>query len=166
MSGFNFAEIERRLANAVRYARITAVDAGAARARVSFGGDTESAWLPFTAGRAGAARVWAPPSVGEQVIVVSPGGDTAQGVISGSLPSTQFPSPSGDGDAVALELGAVTITLSADGAVVAVGGVSFAITAGGVAITGGTVTHNGVNIGSDHTHGGVALGANNTDVPE
>lgn len=160
------AETERRLANAVRYAKITAVDPGAGRARVTFGGETESAWLPFAAGRAGSARIWAPPSVGEQVIVVCPGGDTAQGVIAGSLASESFPAPSGDGEAVAMQLGAVTITVSADGAVIAVGGVSFAISAGGVAITGGTITHNGLNIGDTHTHGGVALGASNTQGPE
>ncbi|MDE1158443.1 MAG: Gp138 family membrane-puncturing spike protein [Neorhizobium sp.] len=45
------------------------------------------------------------------------------------------------------------------------GGVSMAITSGGVAITGGEVTHNGNNIGSDHVHGGVLPGGSNTTGP-
>lgn len=36
---------------------------------------------------------------------------------------------------------------------------------GGVAITGGALTHNGVNIGATHRHGGVQPGGSNTGVP-
>lgn len=146
------AEVERRLLNMVRYGTITAVDAANGRARVSFGGETESAWLPFTGGRAGGARVWTPPSVGEQVLVLSPSGDTAAGVITGSIASDANPAPSADGGAVVLKIGASTITVTASGATIEVGGVSLAISAGGVAITGGQVTHNGVDIGDTHTH--------------
>lgn len=45
------------------------------------------------------------------------------------------------------------------------GGVSMTISAAGVAITGGTVTHNGVNIGSTHVHTGVTPGGSNTGTP-
>ncbi len=146
------SEVERRLLNMVRYGTITAVDAANGRARVSFGGETESAWLPFTGGRAGGAKVWSPPSVGEQVLVMSPSGDTAQGVITGSIASDANPAPSGDGGAVVLQLGAATITVNAAGVTIAVGGVSMAISSGGVAITGGSVTHNGKKIDDTHSH--------------
>lgn len=165
MTGYAAAETDRRMTNAIRYGRITAVDAATARARVTFGGETESAWLPFTAGRAGAARVWTPPTVGEQVVVVSPAGDTAQGVIMGSLPSDQFPAPSGNGGAVVLDLGSVNVTLTASSVAVVVGGVTFEISGGGVAITGGAVTHNGKNIGSTHTHTAVAAGVATSGPP-
>ncbi|MEO3478141.1 phage baseplate assembly protein V [Phaeobacter sp. CAU 1743] len=69
----------------VRFGVVTAVDAGRARAKVSFGGESESGWLPWLALRAGAISVWAPPAIGEQVQVLSTSGDTAQGTILGSL---------------------------------------------------------------------------------
>lgn len=37
---------------------------------------------------------------------------------------------------------------------------------GNVAITGGSLTHNGVNIGSTHTHSGVISGGDNTGGPQ
>lgn len=45
------------------------------------------------------------------------------------------------------------------------GGVTVKITAAGVEITGGTVKHDGKNIGSTHTHGGVIPGGGSTSVP-
>jgi hypothetical protein len=69
----------------VRFGVVTAVDAGTARAKVSFGGESESGWLPWLALRAGAISVWSPPAIGEQVQVLSTSGDTAQGTILGSL---------------------------------------------------------------------------------
>jgi phage gp45-like len=47
----------------------------------------------------------------------------------------------------------------------AVGGVTMTLTAEGLAITGGRVTHDGRSIGSDHTHGGVVPGGGTTDIP-
>lgn len=44
-------------------------------------------------------------------------------------------------------------------------GVSMTMNSGGLAIVGGTVTHNGINIGDTHTHGGVTTGSDDTDVP-
>lgn len=45
------------------------------------------------------------------------------------------------------------------------GGVSIAISPAGVAINGGTVTHNGKNIGDTHVHGGVTAGGSDTSTP-
>lgn len=165
MRSYDQAEVERLLMNVIRYGTITEVDAGNARARVTFGGETESAWLPFTGGRAGGARVWTPPTVGEQVLVLAPSGDTAQAVITGSIPSSSNPAPSSDGGAVVLRIGSSTVTVTASGATIEVGGVSVAITASGLAITGGQVTHNGKDIGDTHRHGGVVVGPAQTGVP-
>ncbi len=46
-----------------------------------------------------------------------------------------------------------------------VGGVSLTITGAGVAIVGGTVTHQTLDIGATHVHGGVTPGGANTGVP-
>ncbi|CAM5772016.1 hypothetical protein LMIY3S_03702 [Labrys miyagiensis] len=48
---------------------------------------------------------------------------------------------------------------------VTVGGVTFKISADGVDIQGGTITHNGKNIGSDHVHTGIQPGPANTGPP-
>jgi len=75
--------------------------------------------------------------------------------------------PAGQGDKTVI--GSVTggfyFSFDDDGCELKIGPVTFTVTAGGVDITGGTVTHNGKNIGSTHTHGGVIPGAANTDVP-
>jgi hypothetical protein len=44
-------------------------------------------------------------------------------------------------------------------------GVSMAMTPAGIAFTGGTITHNGHDIGSTHEHTGVTAGASNTGPP-
>lgn len=159
------AETERRVANMIRVATITSVDPAAGRARVTFGGDTESAWLPFPAVRAGAVQVWAAPSVGEQVVVTCPGGDTAQGLIVASLPSSGAPAPSGEGGAFVIAVGDSRIEISAAGVVVTAGGVSLALTGDGLAVTGGTVAHDGTDIGKTHVHSGVTAGGANTQPP-
>lgn len=158
---FSLSDLERRLASVVRFATITEVDAANATARVTFGGDTSSAWLRFSSGRSGGARVWSPPAVGEQVLVFSPNGDTGQGVIMGSLPSAEFPAPSSDGGTFRIDLAGVSISVS--------GGAINITSSGPVTITGdlvvtGDVTAGGISL-QDHTHGGVATGGSQTAPP-
>lgn len=45
------------------------------------------------------------------------------------------------------------------------GGVSLTVSAAGVDIVGGNVTHNGKNIGATHIHSGVVPGGGNTGAP-
>lgn len=62
--------------------------------------------------------------------------------------------------------GAQSVSLTPGvGVTLAAAGVSLAVTAAGVAITGGTVTHNGVNIGATHRHGGVQGGSATSGTP-
>lgn len=60
----------------------------------------------------------------------------------------------------------VTMDVAGNAYVIRKGGVSLTISAEGVAIEGGQVTHNGKNIGDTHTHGGVLTGAASTSVPD
>lgn len=171
------SDSDRRLASMIRVGTVTAVDAVAARCKVSLGGNTESAWLPFPSPRAGAIQVWAPPSVGEQVVVASPGGDTAQGLVIASLASGASPAPSSNGAAFVIEIGGSTVTITAEGVTMVSNGSTVEITGGGVAITGDVtingalavsgsgVTHNGTNIGDSHVHGGVDPGPATTATP-
>lgn len=87
------SDITRLLTNMVRIGTVTEVDG--ARARVRFGGN-HSNWLPWCVARAGDDRDWQAPSIGEQVLLLSPSGDPAQAVIAGSLYQALHPAPSSD----------------------------------------------------------------------
>lgn len=60
--------------------------------------------------------------------------------------------------AISLNPGSGTLTM-------AVEGVSMKMTAAGVEFTGGTIKHDGKNIGSTHIHGGVVTGGDTTTGP-
>ncbi|MEI4262790.1 phage baseplate assembly protein V [Roseovarius sp. D0-M9] len=162
---FQAGESARRSASMVRVGRIVSVDPGAARAKVTFGAETESADLPFMAMRAGAARIWAPPTVGEQVWVLAESGETAQGVILGAAFQDDIPAPSGAGEAVEVHLGEASFIIEPESIVLRVGGVSVTVSASGLSVEGGSVTHNQSNIGDDHLHSGVQPGGGNTGEP-
>ena len=73
-------EIERRLANLIRLATVSALDANAARVKVQIGA-VVSDWLPWVTHRASNDRSWWAPEPGEQVLVLSPSGDLTQAVV-------------------------------------------------------------------------------------
>ena len=135
-------EQDRRLHGVVRIGTVTEVDSGAARARVSLGGDAVSGWIPFTAMRAGTLNAWSPVSVGEQVVVASPGGDTTQGVIIGSLPSGSNAAPSSDGGEFRFEIGGSSISMTADGIELSSNGSTLTMNAGGIALNGARIDLN------------------------
>lgn len=53
--------------------------------------------------------------------------------------------------------GTSKVSVGTDKITLKVGGVSLEVSASGVAITGGTVTHDGIDIGKTHTNGGFAI---------
>lgn len=87
-----FAEQIRRLENMIRIGTIAEVDYRRAMCRVK-SGNLLTNWLPWNSGRAGEDRSWSPPTVGEQVMVLSPGGDPARAVVTTSIYSTKHPAP-------------------------------------------------------------------------
>lgn len=97
-TAFEMAEILRRLANVVRLGAVAEVDLPAARARVHYDTDPGgaailTAWLPWLTPRAGADRTWWAPTVGEQVVVLAPGGELPQAVILPALYRDTHPAP-------------------------------------------------------------------------
>lgn len=90
-------DLARRLENVVRDGLIAEVDLPAARVRVDLAAEGEppvlTDWLPWYTPRAGTVRVWSPPSVGEQVTVLSPGGNLAAGRVLPALFSDNAPAP-------------------------------------------------------------------------
>jgi phage baseplate assembly protein V len=91
----NTAELLRLINNLVRLGTIAEVDHDAARVRVQIG-ELLTAWLPWLEARAGTTRTWSPPTVGEQVVVLSPGGDLAAAVVLTGLYQDAHPAPSDD----------------------------------------------------------------------
>lgn len=89
----SISDILRRLANLIRLGTIAAVDHEAERCTVKTGGLTVPG-RPWLALRAGASSDWDPPTVGEQCILLSPSGETAQGIALIGLYSRQRPAPS------------------------------------------------------------------------
>lgn len=90
---YEVGELQRQLANLIRVGVISELDEGKARVKVKVAGLT-SDWLPWGTGRAGSTRSVSMPSVGEQVLVFAPYGDTAQAVVGPSIFQDNHPSPS------------------------------------------------------------------------
>lgn len=76
----HISELIRRLENLLRPGTIGRVDVQRARVRVRAGGIVSN-WLPWFTLRAGSARHWSAPSIGEQCMLLAPGGDLANGVV-------------------------------------------------------------------------------------
>lgn len=92
------AEQGRRQANGLLFGVIDTVDHDARRATVLFEEDWVSAPLPWLERRAGAQRTSAPPTIGEQVVVLSANGDPATGLILPGVSSAAYaPSEVRDG---------------------------------------------------------------------
>ncbi|HIC8942075.1 TPA: phage baseplate assembly protein V [Klebsiella aerogenes] len=85
-------ELLRLLENVVRTGTVTEIDEGKWRIRVQ-SGELETTWMRWNAQRAGAFKVWVPPSIGEQVWFLCLGGNTDVAFIGGSLYSAENPAP-------------------------------------------------------------------------
>jgi phage baseplate assembly protein V len=90
-------DLLRLIENLVRAGTVLAVDHKAARCRVSTG-ELETHWLPWFARRAGDVRHWSPPFVGEQCMVLSPGGDMTAGLVLVGLFSDSIPANGDNGN--------------------------------------------------------------------
>lgn len=89
-------EILRRLENLVRLGTVAAVRHGRpARCRVRTG-NLLTNWVPWFAGRAGGRkrRKWCPPVVGEQCLLLAPGGDLLNAVALPGIYSDAMPQAS------------------------------------------------------------------------
>ncbi len=167
-SAFHQADQDRRLANMVELGNVTAVDNGAMTVKVDLAG-FETDPLPVAQIRSGIIKFHWMPSVGEQVAVLSPGGDLARAFVMGSIPI--------DGNAVASDAQTPTIDLGG-GKLRIVGAVEIE---GAVTITGpvkiegdvdvtGKITASGDVVGSgvslkNHKHSLVQAGTAQSGVP-
>ena len=91
---FSFAETARKQGNILRIGNIHAVDYANNKASVALeNGDIVTDLLPWLAHRAGNMRVYSAPTVGEQVLLICPQGETHLGIILCGLFSDAFPPP-------------------------------------------------------------------------
>lgn len=84
MNDLTLAELNRLLMNVIRIGIVTEVDLAMTVARVQTGG-IQTDWIRWGADRAGDAVTWWSPSVGEQVVILAPGGALENAVIAFSL---------------------------------------------------------------------------------
>ena len=116
----SIAALARLIENLVRLGTIAEVDVVKARVRVK-SGELLTTWLPWLALRAGAEREWNPPTVGEQVVLLSPSGQLAQGIVLTGLFSETNPA---NGDRAGLHR-----TTYRDGAVIEYDSIAHLLTA-------------------------------------
>ena len=122
---YEVGELQRQLANLIRVGVVSELDEANARVKVKVAGLT-SAWLPWGTARAGKTRTVSMPSVGEQVVVFAPYGDTAQAIVGPSIYQDAHPSPSStkdkettiypDGSTVEYDSASNTLTVTVSGA--------------------------------------------------
>jgi phage baseplate assembly protein V len=168
------AALERLARGNCRQGTVAQVDPAAGTVRLRFGGnehgDYLSAPIPY-AQTAGAMRIHSPPSVGQQMMTMAPGGDLRQAIAMPLGFSSATPSPSGAGNQHVMTFGSATLTLSAGSLTIKIGGSTVVIDASGLTVNGnlvvagGGVTNNGKDIGSTHTHGGIRSGGSSTSPP-
>lgn len=192
ITGMNIAELARLIENLVRLGTVAAVQVQPPRVQVK-SGKILTAWLPWLSLRAGADREWDPPTVGEQVVLLSPSGLLTQGVVLAGLFSDQVPA-NGDReglhrrtyrDGAVIEYDSIAHHLRA---VLPENGTTDLVSRGGFNIVGpinhqGDYTQTGnqtitgkVTVSEDvvaaeislvqHRHGGVMPGGSKTEVPE
>ncbi|AVJ23969.1 MULTISPECIES: phage baseplate assembly protein V [Pseudomonas] len=188
----DFAALSRMLENLIRFGVIAAVQMEPPRVQVKTGTLT-TAWLPWLALRAGSDREWDPPTVDEQVILFSPSGQLANGIVITGLPSDHIPANGNRpglhrrtyADGTVIEYDSVAHHLSAT---LAEGGTTNLVSTGGINLVG-DITHKGnytqtgnqnvtgtVTVSTDviaanislvnHPHGGVMPGSGKTGKPE
>jgi phage baseplate assembly protein V len=85
--GFLLSEMNRRLLQIVRIGVIQEIEGTKARVKI---GDNVTGLRPWIS----LAKAWIPPTVGEQVVVLSPNGDFEQSVILPALYSNKKTAPS------------------------------------------------------------------------
>lgn len=188
----DFAALSRMLENLIRFGVIAAVQMEPPRVQVKTG-TLNSAWLPWLALRAGADQEWDPPTVGEQVILLSPSGQLANGVVVTGLFSDHIPANGNRAglhrrtyaDGAVIEYDSANHHLSAT---LPDGGTTSLVSKGGINIIG-PINHQGdynqtgnqnvvglVTVSEDvvaatislvkHLHGSVLVGSAKTGIPE
>lgn len=136
------ADLEKRLAGTIRHGPVEEVNAAEGWVRLNLGegdsGPLLSPKIPY-AQMAGGLKVHAPPTKGQQMTYIAPGGDPRQAVAVPMTWSDKNKTPSEKGDENVLTFGGARVELRGDEIVVKVprlliecGGTTFELTGGGI----------------------------------
>ncbi|MFP1727651.1 phage baseplate assembly protein V [Lonsdalea quercina] len=179
-------EIMRLLLNIVRTGVITDVDNARWLCRVQTG-NLQTGWLNWLTTRAGTARTWWKPSPGEQVLLLSLGGELTTAFVLPAIFSSENPPPSASDEALVTRfpdgghfeyepengrllirgINSVAIE-AADSIALTTGQLTIdagqTIINGPVTQSGGTMSSNGVVVHT-HVHSGVLPGPSPTGGP-
>lgn len=179
ISGMNIADLARLIENIVRFGTVAEVQMQPPRVRVKSGNITTT-WLPWLNLRAGADREWDPPTINEQVVLLSPSGNLAQGVaLTGLFSDLIHANGEREGlhrrtyrDGAVIEYDSIAHRLSA---ILPDGGQAELQATGGITILGDVDITGLVTVSEDviaagislinHRHGGVQAGSAKTGVP-
>lgn len=112
------SRLNRVISRQMRFGTISEVDPSKGVARILLsdpdsGRAFQGPWRPW-AELAGGTRSWRPPTVGQQMLVVSPGGDLAQSLLLPATFSSNNAAPSDRGDANRETLGSVILDMEAE----------------------------------------------------
>ena len=169
----SITELSRLLHNLATIGTVAEVDTEAARCRVDIGQLTTT-WLPWLTLRAGSDRTWWPPSTGEQVLIIAPGGEIAQGVVLTGINCDDHPAPDNrqstrrvtfaDGTEITYDSEAKALLAQCVGAitVTATGSISVTSTEGDISATaaaGGITAQAQNNIQATATNGNITAAA-------
>lgn len=156
------SDLERRFDGLIQEGRVAEVDAANGTVRIDYGGDAGQTFLsppiPYSQ-MAGALKAHAPPSVGQQMTVISGGGDFRQGLALPMTWSDANASPSDRGDEVALTFGDVALRLESGRLVVTVGGSTVTISQDRITLQSSEIVTSGVTKLNDGTRGVVFVGS-------
>lgn len=164
---YRVAELERRLSNVARMGVVQEVDLAAARVRVAMG-TLLTGWIPWlTQGAGGGSISWRPPTNGEQVMVLSPSGDMAQGVAIPAVYRATYAPPSNqatkhitvyeDGTSVEYDLAAHKLKAVVAGTVEVEAEGPAKITAPTVEVVGNLVVTGSITASADVVAGSAAV---------
>ncbi len=157
------AELHRRLENIIRFGTIKTIHPAKPFTTVTVTiGAITTAKLRFLTLRAGKTKTWDPPTIGEEVMVLSPSGVLEMGVAIAGFNNIDNPSPSDDLNQ--------TIRIFEDGciftydvsnhqlsAILPPGGKAIITADGGVTVNGDTTINGNVQV-----NGSIAMTGNNT----
>ncbi|MGL9688735.1 MAG: phage baseplate assembly protein V [Wolbachia sp.] len=88
---FAISELNRKLANIIRVGLVKEIDYEKARVRVRVE-EFLTDYLPWITHRAGEDKSWSPPSIDEQVMVLSPFGELSLRVVLPAIYQQKYPS--------------------------------------------------------------------------
>ncbi|GKS79077.1 MULTISPECIES: phage baseplate assembly protein V [unclassified Wolbachia] len=89
---FAISELNRKVANIIRIGVVKEIDYEKAKVRVKIG-ELLTDFLPWITSRAGEERSWLPPSINEQVVILSPLGELSLGVVLAGIYQQKYAAP-------------------------------------------------------------------------